>query len=133
MRALADKVQAILDFPVPQTRRDLRRFLGMAGDYCGFCRNFSDVVAPLTSLTSTSPPFEWSSGCTKAFQAAKAILCSTPVLAAPNFERPFKMEVDVSTSGAGAVLLQEDDRGIDHPICYFSKKFNRHQVQYSID
>lgn len=131
VRALSAKIQAILDYPVPQTRRQLRRFLGMAGYYRGFCRNFADVVAPLTSLTSVSQPFVWSSECQKSFEAAKAILCSTPVLSAPDFARPFKLEVDASARGAGAVLLQEDGNGIDHPVAYFSKKFNKHQLQYS--
>ncbi len=43
----------------------------------------------------------------------------------------FKLEVDASAVGAGAVLLQEDEDGIDHPVCYFSRKFNKHQVNYS--
>ena len=45
--------------------------------------------------------------------------------------RPFKVEVDASAHGAGAVLLQDDVHGIEHPVCYFSKKFNKHQVNYS--
>ncbi len=48
---------------------------------------------------------------------------------APNFK--FKLEVDASAAGAGAVLLQEDEDGIDHPVCYFLRKFNKHQFNYS--
>ncbi|KAL0147904.1 hypothetical protein M9458_056781, partial [Cirrhinus mrigala] len=47
------------------------------------------------------------------------------------FDKPFKLEVDASGTGAGAVLLQEDDCGIDHPLCFYSKKFDCHQVNYS--
>lgn len=50
---------------------------------------------------------------------------------APNFERPFKLEVNRNLCGAGAVLLQEDEQGIEHPVCYFLKKFNKHQLYYS--
>ncbi len=57
-------------------------------------------------------------------------MCSSPVLAAPDFTKPFKLEVDASGTGAGAVRLQEDDYGIDHPICFYSQKFNRHQLNY---
>ena len=125
------KVQAIVDFPAPQMRRELCRFLGMAGYYRAFCKNFSEVVAPLTSLASPKTLFKWSEKCQAAFEAPKAFLCSAPVLAAPNFARPFKLEVDASALGAGAVLLQEDECGVDHPVCYFSRKFKKHQLHYS--
>ena len=131
VRMLADKVAAIVSYPPPTTRRELRRFLGMGGYYRGFCRNFSSVVAPLTSLLSPSVAFRWSPECQSAFAAVKALLSSSPVLAAPDFNKPFKLEVDASVIGAGAVLLQEDDNGIDHPVCYFSRKFNACQSRYS--
>ena len=50
---------------------------------------------------------------------------------APDFDRCFKLAVDASDVGIGAVLLQENNNGIDHPVCYFSKKFNKHQKNYS--
>ena len=58
-------------------------------------------------------------------------MCSAPVLAAPDFAVPFKLEVDASALGADAVLLQESVDGIDHPICFFSRKFDKHQLKYS--
>ena len=131
VRAIDAKVKAILNYPVPTTRRSLRSFIGVSSYYRGFCRNYANVAAPLTSLTSTKVPYVWSAACQHSFDCCKALLCSTPVLAAPNFKKPFKLEVDASDHGAGAVLLQEDDAGIDHPICYFSKKFNGAQCNYS--
>lgn len=103
----------------------------MSGYYRGFCCNFSTIVSPLTDLLSTSKSFKWSTECDNAFKAAKDLLCHAPVLSAPNFDLPFKLQVDASATGAGAVLLQEDSRGIDHPICYFSKKFSKCQQHYS--
>lgn len=52
-------------------------------------------------------------------------------MTAPDFAKLFKLEVDASGVGAGAVLLQEDAEGIDHPICYFSRKFTKPQLNYS--
>ena len=109
----------------------MRRFLGMAGYYRSFCQNFFDVVLPLTNLLRNTTDFVWFVDCETAFQNAKALLCSSPVLAAPNFDLPFKLEVDASATGAGAVLLQEGTDGLDHPVSYFSKKFLRHQLNYS--
>lgn len=125
------KISAIRAFPEPKTRRELRRFLGMSGYYRRFCKNFSSVAAPLTSLTSPAKPFVWSNECKQSFESLKGIMCCTPVLKAPDFMLPFKLEVDASAVGAGAVLLQEDAHGIDHPVSYFSRKFNRHQLGYS--
>ena len=53
-----------------------------------------------------------------------------PVLLAPHFNKEFKLAVDASDIGAGGALLQEDN-GVDHPVCYLSKKFNKHQKNYS--
>lgn len=129
VRPVEAKVQAICDFSPPRTKREVRRFLGMVGYYRSFCRNFSDVVLPLTNLLRNNTEFVWSGDCESAFQNTKALLCNSPVLIAPDFELPFKLEVDASATGAGAVLLQEGSDGIDHPVCYFSKK--KHQVNYS--
>ncbi len=132
VRPIEAKVSAIKDFPVPNTRRQLRRFLGMAGYYRSFCKNFSSVAKPLTDLLSPSRQFVWSVESQSAFEAIKQLLCSSPLLSAPNFSLHFKLEVDASAVGAGAVLLQEYKEGIDHPICFFSKKFNKHQCNYSM-
>lgn len=131
VRPVDGKVEAILHYPVPTTRRELRRFLGMVGYYRSFCRNFSDVVKPLTDLLSPRSAFVWSNSCQNAFDVARMMLCHHPVLVAPDLSRPFVLEVDASTFGAGAVLLQEDASEIRHPVSYFSKKFNKHQVKYS--
>lgn len=131
VRPMTAKVEAILAYPTPATRRDLRRFLGLVGYYRCFCRNFSTLVAPLTALCSPSVPYRWTDDCEAAFKAAKSLLCSAPVLSAPNYSRPFSLEVDASAVGAGAVLLQDDDDGVPHPTCYFSAKFKKHQVHYS--
>lgn len=131
VRPVGAKVSSIVEYPAPTTRRELRRFLGMAGYYRSFCRNFSTVVHPLTSLLSPRNDFVWSESCQHAFNSIKTLLSSAPVLAAPDFSRPFKLEVDASALGTGAVLLQEDDIGLDHPICYFSRKCNKHQINYS--
>lgn len=54
------------------------------------------------------------------------------MLTAPCFDQPFKLQVDASQVGAGAVLLQENNQGVDCPVSYFSRKFNRHQLNYSV-
>lgn len=96
VRPVEAKVAAITEFPAPQTRRELCRFLGIGGYYHSFCRNFSTVACPLTSLLSPSNPFVWTKECQHAFDSVKVLLCSVPVLADPDLLRPFKLEVDAS-------------------------------------
>ena len=55
-----------------------------------------------------------------------------PVLQAPDFRKSFALAVDASQVGVGAVLLQPDDQGVNHPVCYFSKKFTPAQKNYSV-
>ena len=125
------KVEAISDFPVPSGKRQLMRFLGMAGYYRKFCNNFSVIAEPLTNLLGKRVKFIWTDNCQKSYEKLKAILKSAPVLLAPSFDKEFKLAVDASDVGAGSVLLQVDDNGVDHPVCYYSKKFNKHQRNYS--
>ncbi len=91
----------------------------------------STVINPVTSLLSLSYPFEWNDACQNAFDNVKALLCNAPVLIAPDCAKSFTLEIDASLVGVGAVLIQEDARGIEHPVCFFSHKFNKHQLDYS--
>ena len=132
VRPVQAKVLVVEQFPVPTTKKELMRFLGMVGYYRSFCRNFSSVAASLTDLLRGKVEYVWSPVCQQAFQNVKALLCSAPVLAAPCVEKPFKLQVDASHVGTGAVLMQSDKEGLDRPVSFFSKKFNRHQLNYSV-
>ena len=95
-------------------------------------RSESVLLAPnFNNLLVKRMRFKCTSDCQNAFDKLKAILRSESVLLAPNFNNAFKLAVDTTGVGAGGVLLQEDESGVDHPVCYFSKKFNKHQNNYS--
>lgn len=70
-------------------------------------------------------PFAWSPNC-QAFENVKSLLCAAPLLATPDFDQSFILQVDVSNVGARAVLMQVDEQGVDRVISFFSKQFNRH-------
>ncbi|XP_070548324.1 uncharacterized protein [Ptychodera flava] len=111
------KVVAIVEYPVPTNKKSLMRFLGMAGFYRKFCKNFSEVASPLTELLKKDKKFVWNASCQRSFEGLKAILQNAPVLKAPDFTKAFALAVDASDNAAGAVLLQEgDDDGIEHPV-----------------
>ena len=131
IRPKTANIEAVLDYPVPTTRKSLQRFLGLASYYRRFCRNFSSVAAPLTSLTSSKVKFNWTDDCQASFEALKLFLCHNPVLKSPDFNNPFIIHVDASDAGAGGVLLQKSPEGMLHPVSYTSSKFKPHQMSYS--
>ena len=132
VRPLDAKIQTIAKFPIPTSRKELARFLGMAGYYRNFCLNFSDIAAPLTNLLSKKVKFVWTDDCQLAFDKVKLLLQKSPVLKSPDYEKPFKLIIDSSDVGTGSVLVQEASDGLDHPVSYFSKKFLKYQKNYSV-
>lgn len=87
------------------------------------------MVAPLTDLLKGKVKYIWSLRCQKAFENVKSILCDAPVLAAPRMDTSFKLQVDASHVGAGGVLLQEDEFGIDRPVSFFFQKVEQASVK----
>ena len=109
------KVQAIHEWPRPRSARAVRGFLGLAGYYRKFVHNYGAIAAPLTALLKKEG-FTWNDDAAATFTALKGAVTSAPVLALPDFSRPFIVECDASTYGFGAVLIQEA-----HPIAFFSR------------
>ena len=128
----SENIAAITEFPVPSNRRSLLRFLGMTSYYRKFSKNYSVVASPLIDLTSPKKKFVWSQNCQHAFDQLKNLLCSNPIIAAPDPSQPFYIQVDACDTGIGAVLMQKNaDTHMLHPVCYYSYKLKEHQRSYS--
>jgi hypothetical protein len=127
-----DKLRKIEQAPVPETKKQVRAFLGLAGYYRKFIPNFSAIALPLSDLTKKNAPNTviWTADCEKAFRALKARLISKPVLQLPNLAEPFILRTDASDCGLGAVLLQEK-AGVFHPVAYASRKLSAPESKYS--
>ena len=132
-RADPRKIQTIMDWSVPTTRKELQSFLGFANFYRRFIRNYSGVAEPLTRLTSPSKPFIWSQAAHTAFQSLKERFTSAPVLLQPDHKRQFIVEVDASDTGLGAVLSQRSasDQKV-HPCAFFSRRYLPAEENYDI-
>ncbi len=128
-----DKVKAVVNWPTPDSRKALLRFLGFANFYRRFIRNFSQLAAPLTALTSTKTMFRWSNAAEAAFTKLRSRFVSAPILRAPDPTCQFVVEVDASEVGVGAVLSQRatsDDKV--HPCAFFSHRLSPAERNYDI-
>ena len=97
------KIKCIVEYPIPENRKGLMSFLGMAGYYRKFCKNFSDIAVPLTELLKKVKKYHWTSNCQHGFDNIKSLLCSVPILVAPDFCKMFILNGDASDTGAGAI------------------------------
>ncbi|XP_078240664.1 uncharacterized protein LOC144586383 [Pogona vitticeps] len=127
IKPLEAKIEAVRDWPRPNTKRKVKSFLGLVGYYRKFIPRFSELAAPLTDLTrkKADDRIPWTSDCEEAFQRLKQALINYPVLRAPDFDREFIIYTDASNSGVGAVLCQEDENGDQHPVSYLSRKLQK--------
>ena len=118
-------VQAVKEFPIPTYVSGVRRFLGLASYYRRFVCSFARIAKPLHALTKTNAQFNWSCECQLAFELLKEKLVEAPVLAYPTFDHKFILETDASMQGLGAVLSQEQDDGLIHPVAYASRALSQ--------
>ena len=109
------QVSAIQHYPAPESVSQVRQFLGMTSYYRRFIDGFATMASPLHSLTKNAT-FIWTTECQNAFESLKDKLICTPVLAYPDFSKPFVLETDASIKGLGAVLSQKQSNGQLHPV-----------------
>ena len=100
------KIKGVLDWPIPQNLKDVRSFLGLYGFYRQFIKGFATLAQPLNELLKKEVPWEWTSARQLAFETLKGRITQAPVLAMPDYEKPFELEVDMSNYALGAVLNQ---------------------------
>ena len=125
-------MQAVRDWPTPRRSRDVRAFLGTAGYYRKFIRDFSAIAAPLSELTKDrrqvrlgaphSRRPSTTEGCDRAGPSARS--CRTPSL-------PFVVHTDASGFAIGAVLQQDQGHGLQ-PIAFLSKKMLDAETRYPV-
>jgi transposase InsO family protein len=130
------KIQAIRDWPIPQTVHEVRSFLGLASYYRRFVPGFAKTAAPLTDLTKaeiaqSGRPLPWGLKQREAFEMLKQALCTAPVLAVARTSGPFILQTDASEVGVGAVLYQEQE-GKKRVIAYHSRKLNPAEQNYPV-
>ncbi|GJT70290.1 putative reverse transcriptase domain-containing protein [Tanacetum coccineum] len=120
------KIEAVKNWKAPRTPTKVRSFLGLAGYYRRFIKNFSKIAKSLTILTQKSKTFKWGEEQELAFQTLKDKLCNAPVLALPDGSEDFVVYCEASRIGLCCMLMQ---RG--KVITYASRQLKIHANNYT--
>ena len=120
---------AIREINPPKNATEVRSFLGLTGYYRRYVKNFAAIAGPLHALTRKDAVFHWSSECQDAFDRLKTLLTTSPITAFPDFSLPFRLYMDASTAGLGAILAQVRE-GKERIICCASRSLNQAEKAY---
>ncbi|GJZ68215.1 putative nucleotidyltransferase, ribonuclease H [Tanacetum coccineum] len=124
------KIDVIAKLPYPTNVKGVRSFLGHAGFYRRFIKDFSMISKPMTQLLMKDAKFDFSDDCKKAFNILKEKLTTAPIIISPDWNEPFELMCDASDFAVGAILGQRID-GKFKPIYYASKTLNNAQEHYT--
>jgi hypothetical protein len=116
------KIEAMQEWPHPKTLKILHGFLGLTGYYHKFVKNYEKIASPLTALPKKNS-FTWNLAVVQAFQTLKTTMCTTLVLALPDFKKTFVLECDASRKGISIVLMQEG-----RPLAFTRKKLYKRNM-----
>ncbi|KAL0405467.1 UNVERIFIED_CONTAM: Retrovirus-related Pol polyprotein from transposon [Sesamum latifolium] len=119
------KVKAILEWEPPKNVSEVRSFLGLAGYYRRFIKDFSVIAKPLTNFLKKNAPFHWNDRCAQSFEELKKRLTSAPILALPSGDGGYVVYTDASRQGLGCVLMQHGK-----VIAYASRQLRLHEMNY---
>ena len=121
-----EKISAISEWPTPKNATEIRSFLGLAGYYRKYVKNFASIAKPMTRLTGKDTEFDWTDDCSRSFIELKRQLTHAPVLVLPRPGIPYDVYTDASGTGLGCVLMQEGQ-----VIAYASRQLRPHEANYS--
>ena len=126
IQPIAKKVEGILAIARQKTRKQLRGFIGMINFYRDMWPRRSELLAPLTEMTSTKVPFKWTEVHETSFREIKKIIARETLLAFPDFNKSFEIHTDASKLQLGGIISQEGK-----PIAFYSRKLNPAQTRYT--
>ena len=125
------KTECVQNWPVPTTVKEVRSFLGFCSYYRRFIFRFSEIAKPLHKLTQKGVRFKWTKECQNAFQTLKTKLVNAPVLAHPDFNHGFILDVDACDQSIGAVISQKIN-GEEHAIAFASRTLTKSERAYCV-
>ena len=132
VRMKKEKVQEVIEWPVPKSMKDVQKFLGLANYYRRFVKDFATIAKPLHEMMRKDKKWNWEERQQKAFEELKRRFMTEPVLVTPDLDKEMRVKADASDFAIGGVLLMkcEDERW--RPVAYISKSLNEAERNYKI-
>jgi hypothetical protein len=115
------KVKDVLNWMPPTNTSEIQSFLGLAGYYRQFIKDFSKIAKLMTRLLEKNKNFDWTKECQTSFEELKKRLTSAPVLILPDIIKKFNNYCDASRQGLGCVLMQDGK-----VVSYASRQLRKH-------
>jgi hypothetical protein len=119
------KIEAVVDWRPPRNVSEIRSFLGLAGYYRRFVKDFSLIASPLTKLLQKSVIFVWAEEQQSSFERLKKLLTEAPILTQPESGKDYVVYSDASLIGLGCVLMQDGK-----VVAYASRQLKVHEKNY---
>ena len=126
-----NKIAIIQKVPPPQKLRDVRSFLGLAGYYRRFIKDFSKIASPLFGLLGKDVEFKWTDNCQGALDELKDKMVSASILRGPNWALPFHIHIDASNKAIGAALGQVEEK-LPYAIYFVRKNLSKVEMNYTV-
>ena len=132
VRMEKEKVQGVVEWPVPKNMKDMQKFLGLANYYRRFVKDFAMIAKPLHKTTRKDKKWSWGERQQKAFEELKKRFTTEPVLVTPDLDKEMRVEADASDFATGGVLLMKCEDEKWRPVAYISKSLNEAERNYEI-
>ncbi|KAI7959400.1 hypothetical protein MJO28_003191 [Puccinia striiformis f. sp. tritici] len=128
-----NKVAAVMMKSMPQNRVEIQSFLGFCSYYRQHIPQFANVSKSLYALCNLDTVFEMTYDRVQNYEELKTLLTTAPVLAQPDYDKPFILYIDACLDGLGAALHQEfiiEDKPVEKPILFISRQIKSTERKY---
>ena len=132
VRTEKEKVQEVIEWPIPKSMKDVQKFLGLANYYKWFVKDFSRIAKPLHEMTRKEMKWSWRERQQKAFEELKERFMTEPVLITSDLDKEMRVEANISDFVTGGVLLMKCENERWRPVAYIFKSLNEAERNYEI-
>ena len=126
-----ERVKEILKISIPRNKKEIQSFIGKINFLRWFIPNFDEIVKQITKMLRNDQDVKWTPEAKLSFEKIKQALTEAPVLVRPDFSKDFITFYFASEDSIAAVLFQNNAKGLEQPISFFSKVLRDSELKYN--